>query len=87
MSRQAMLCESLSSFDISEEDNIKLYALYRQFMFGDCNVQDCEDLAQSPKYVAWKLLNGKSKPVAMKEYLDLLERVASSPRKINNLEY
>ena len=87
MSRQAMFCESLSSFNISEEDNIKLYALYKQFMFGDCDIEHPKDFAQSPKHAAWRLLNGKSKPVAMKEYLDLLELksiTSSSKIKIEN---
>ena len=79
-SRQAKLCESLCNFNISEEDNIKLYALYRQFMFGDCNVDNPSDLAKSQKYDAWRLLNGKSKPEAMGEYLDLLERVKKNSK-------
>ena len=75
-----VLCENLSNYNIGQDDNIKLYAFYKQAMFGDCNVAKTEfkDSADKTRYSAWKALKGKSKKAAMNDYTDLIRRIIIS---------
>ena len=75
------LCESLSPYDVEREDMRKLYALYKQFMVGDCNAEESTELKTSPNFAAWKSLQGKPKSEAIEEYYDLIEKIKKDQEK------
>jgi diazepam-binding inhibitor (GABA receptor modulating acyl-CoA-binding protein) len=65
----------------SKPDNetlLKLYSLYKQAMEGD-NTGEAPsnpfDIVAKAKYNAWSELKGKAKEDAMKEYIDLVNRL------------
>eukprot|EP00904_Undaria_pinnatifida_P008973 jgi/Undpi1/5205/HiC_scaffold_2.g00487.m1 len=64
----------------SNEDKLKLYALFKQVNGGDCNTTrpGMLDLAGKAKWDAWKALEGKSKDDAMKEYVIEVDRQLAS---------
>lgn len=57
---------------------LQLYSLYKQGTEGDVNVDppaNSFDFVGRAKYDAWASLNGKPKEAAMKDYIDLVERL------------
>jgi len=67
----------------SKPDNetlLKLYALYKQGTEGDINTEPPSnpfDFVSKAKYNAWSDLKGKSKDVAMNEYIALVNQLKS----------
>ncbi|WKV11768.1 acyl-CoA-binding protein [Marivirga harenae] len=72
-----------SKTDISErpsnEELLKLYALYKQGDEGDVKGERPGgfDFKAIAKYNAWEELKGKSSEDAMKEYIDLVNKLAN----------
>ncbi|CAM9395839.1 unnamed protein product [Ascophyllum nodosum] len=62
----------------SNNDKLKLYALFKQADVGDCNTERpgllSLDATGKAQWDAWKALEGKSKEDAMKEYADEVDR-------------
>jgi acyl-CoA-binding protein len=57
---------------------LQLYSLYKQATEGDVNVEppaNAFDFVGKAKYNAWESLKGKSKEVAMQEYVDLVAKL------------
>jgi len=67
----------------SKPDNetlLKLYALYKQGTEGDINTEPPSnpfDSVSKAKYNAWSDLKGKTKDVAMNEYIALVNQLKS----------
>ncbi len=64
----------------SNETLLQLYSLYKQGAIGDVDTDPPSnpfDFVAKAKYEAWANLKGKSKEVAMKEYVDLVEKLKS----------
>ncbi|TMI61559.1 MAG: acyl-CoA-binding protein [Bacteroidetes bacterium] len=64
----------------SNETLLQLYSLYKQGSQGDVNVDPPSnpfDFVAKAKYDAWSGLKGKTKDVAMKEYIDLVTKLKS----------
>ena len=62
----------------SNETLLQLYSLYKQGSEGDVNVDPPSnpfDFVAKAKYDAWSGLKGKTKDVAMKEYIDLVTKL------------
>lgn len=62
----------------SNETLLQLYSLYKQGSEGDVNIEAPSnpfDFVAKAKYEAWEALKGKSKEVAMKEYIDLVSKL------------
>jgi diazepam-binding inhibitor (GABA receptor modulator, acyl-CoA-binding protein) len=57
---------------------LQLYSLYKQATEGDVNVDppaNTFDFVGKAKYNAWESLKGKSKELAMQEYIDLVAKL------------
>ena len=67
----------------SKPDNetlLKLYALYKQGTEGDINTEPPSnpfDFVSKAKYNAWSDLKGKTKDVAMNDYIALVNQLKS----------
>ena len=64
----------------SNETLLQLYSLYKQGAIGDVDTDPPSnpfDFVAKAKYEAWANLKGKTKEVAMKEYVDLVEKLKS----------
>lgn len=61
----------------SNETLLQLYSLYKQATEGDVNAPAPNpfDFVAKAKYEAWVNLKGKSKEDAMKEYVNLMEKL------------
>lgn len=64
----------------SNEDLLKLYALYKQGEEGDVTGEKPGgfDFKAIAKYNAWEELKGKPSEEAMKEYIDLVNKLANT---------
>lgn len=60
------------------EDLLKLYSLYKQATDGDVSGDRPEgfDFKAIAKYNAWAAIKGKSREDAMKEYIELVNRLS-----------
>ncbi|MGE7775837.1 acyl-CoA-binding protein [Chitinophaga caseinilytica] len=57
---------------------LQLYSLYKQATEGDINVEppaNMFDFVGKAKYDAWNSLKGKSKDIAMQDYIDLVNQL------------
>jgi acyl-CoA-binding protein len=57
---------------------LQLYSLYKQSSEGDVNAEAPSnpfDFVAKAKYEAWSSLKGKTKEVAMNEYVELVEKL------------
>lgn len=62
----------------SNEVLLQLYSLFKQATTGDVNTEPPSnpfDFVNKAKYDAWAALKGKSKETAMKEYVDLVDKL------------
>jgi len=62
----------------SNETLLQLYSLYKQGTEGDVNTDPPSnpfDFVNKAKYDAWSNLKGKSKEMAMQEYIDLIQKL------------
>ena len=60
---------------------LQLYSLYKQGAVGDINIEPPSnpfDFVGKAKYEAWAGLKGKSSEEAMKEYVDLVNKLKGS---------
>lgn len=65
----------------SNETLLQLYSLYKQSMEGDVNTAPPSnpfDFVNKAKHDAWTALKGKSKEMAMQEYVDLINKLKTS---------
>lgn len=64
----------------SNDTLLQLYALYKQSTEGDINTDPPSnpfDFVSKAKYEAWDKMKGKSKEEAMKEYIQLVNKLKS----------
>ena len=63
----------------SDDELLKLYALYKQATEGDVRGEEpgMFDFVGRAKYDAWAKLRGTSKDAAMRSYVDLVGRLAA----------
>lgn len=62
----------------SNETLLQLYSLYKQGSTGDVNTEPPSnpfDFVNKAKYEAWSSLKGKSQEDAMKEYIELVQKL------------
>lgn len=62
----------------SNDTLLQLYSLYKQSTEGDVNVDPPSnpfDFVSRAKYEAWAGLKGKTKELAMQEYVDLINKL------------
>ena len=62
----------------SNETLLQLYSLYKQGSLGDVNADPPSnpfDFVAKAKYEAWSALKGKSTGDAMKEYIELIQKL------------
>lgn len=62
---------------------LRLYALYKQGIAGDCTGPrpGMMDFVGKAKYDAWKALGGSSKEQAMQMYIDFVEELKAADKK------
>ena len=60
--------------NLSNDQLLKLYSLYKQATIGDCNTEKpgMLDLKGKAKWEAWNGVKGKSKDDARKEYVEFV---------------
>lgn len=65
---------------VSNQDKLKVYALFKQGKEGDVNTTrpGMFDMVGKAKWDAWHALKGKSKEEAMKEYIEEINRQQAS---------
>lgn len=63
----------------TDDEMLKLYSLYKQVMFGDCNTDrpGMLDFSGKAKWDAWNARKGESKDGAMAEYITTVEDLKS----------
>lgn len=64
----------------SNEILLQLYSLYKQATTGDVNTEPPSnpfDFVNKAKHDAWTSLKGKTKEIAMQEYIDLVNKLKS----------
>ena len=64
----------------SNDTLLQLYSLYKQASEGDVNVDaptNPFDFVAKAKYEAWEAMKGKTKEVAMQEYVELVAKLKS----------
>ncbi len=57
---------------------LQLYSLYKQSTEGDVNIEaptNPFDFVGKAKFEAWSLIKGKTKEIAMEEYIALVEKL------------
>jgi len=62
----------------SNETLLQLYSLYKQATSGDVNIDPPSnpfDFVNKAKYDAWAQLKGKSKEEAMRDYVNLIDKL------------
>lgn len=75
---QAAAASKTLSQKPSNETLLQLYSLYKQGSTGDINTEPPSnpfDFVNKAKYEAWAALKGKSQEDAMKEYIDLVNKL------------
>ncbi|KOB77702.1 Acyl-CoA binding protein, partial [Operophtera brumata] len=61
----------------SDTENLALYSLYKQAVFGDVNIAQPSGLVESAKWKAWNGRKGISQDDAKKQYIDLAGQLQS----------
>jgi diazepam-binding inhibitor (GABA receptor modulating acyl-CoA-binding protein) len=64
----------------SNDSLLQLYSLYKQATMGDVDTEppgNPFDFVAKAKYDAWAGLKGKSKEAAMREYINLVDKLKS----------
>ena len=68
--------QEVQKYNPDNTTKLKLYALYKQVNFGDCNTPHpgwFAQLAEKYKWEKWQSIKGKSKDDAMKEYVEIVK--------------
>lgn len=77
----AVTGSKLLSVKPSNEALLQLYSLYKQATIGDATEEEAPanpfDFVAKAKYSSWTEQKGKSTEVAMKEYVELVEKLKS----------
>lgn len=75
-SKAVKISEKINKNKITEEELGKVYGLYKQSLFGDCDVKTCPNIAVDyigyKKWHNWNNYRGKNKLNSMNEYADLI---------------
>jgi diazepam-binding inhibitor (GABA receptor modulating acyl-CoA-binding protein) len=64
----------------SNDTLLQLYSLYKQASEGDVTIDAPSnpfDFVAKAKYEAWEAMKGKSKDIAMQEYIELVSKLKS----------
>ncbi|OWR41423.1 putative acyl-CoA-binding protein [Danaus plexippus] len=61
----------------SDSENLSLYSLYKQAVFGDVNIAEPSGLVEKAKFKAWSDRKGISKDDAKKQYIEQAEKLQS----------
>jgi acyl-CoA-binding protein len=79
MFEQAVADSKTLSERPSNDTLLQLYSLYKQATEGDVNGEapSAFDFVGKAKYEAWSGIKGKSKEAAMKEYVQLVDKLKS----------
>jgi len=58
----------------SDQDKLKVYALFKQATVGDCNTEKPSffSIKESEKWKAWNALKGMSETEAKKQYIEFV---------------
>ena len=58
----------------SDDEMLKIYALYKQSIVGDCNTSQPGffNIREKSKWNAWKSVSGINQETAMNEYIDFV---------------
>lgn len=74
--------KNLNDSKLTNDEFGKLYGLYKQSLFGNCNIKEPPnkllDLKGYKKWGCWKKYEGKSKNDAMNEYSDYVVELIDS---------
>eukprot|EP00054_Salpingoeca_dolichothecata_P001401 m.19022 g.19022 ORF g.19022 m.19022 type:complete len:690 (-) comp12153_c0_seq1:49-2118(-) len=70
--------ESGNTFDVTTDDKLALYGLFKQVRDGACNTPEPSmfNLQARAKWQAWQRVSTKSKTQAMQDYLAIIDRLA-----------
>ena len=62
--------------DLSNDELLKLYSLFKQGKVGDCNKEapGMLDVKEKYKYDAWVALKGKDRNEAKREYVEFVKK-------------
>lgn len=62
--------------DLSNDELLKLYSLFKQGKIGDCNKEapGMLDVKEKYKYDAWMALKGKDQNEAKREYVEFVKK-------------
>lgn len=83
----ADMVKNINNKNVTNEELGVLYGLYKQSIFGDCNIKEPSkiDLKAHIKFQHWNNNKGKSKDIAMEEYCNyVLKLVDKYGLKTNN---
>lgn len=74
--------------DISEDEMLKLYGLYKQALNGPCTISKPPfwDFTGKAKWQSWKAVSNRSMDEAMKEYVTLVEQLDKTWDKFSQNE-
>ncbi|KPJ00134.1 Acyl-CoA-binding protein [Papilio xuthus] len=61
----------------SDSENLALYSLFKQAMFGDVNISEPSGIVEKAKWNAWTGRKGISKDDAKKQYIEMAEKLHS----------
>ena len=64
-------------FKIPEKEQLELYAHYKQATIGDINIEQPYQVnfVAYKKWCVWNALHGQPKHVAMKDYIELVNKI------------
>ncbi|XP_026329790.1 putative acyl-CoA-binding protein [Hyposmocoma kahamanoa] len=61
----------------SDSENLALYSLYKQAVFGDVNISEPSGIVEKAKYKAWVDRKGMSQDDAKKQYIEMAQKLQS----------
>ncbi|XP_068629389.1 putative acyl-CoA-binding protein [Battus philenor] len=61
----------------SDSENLALYSLYKQAVFGDVNISEPSGIVEKAKFNAWSGRKGISQDDAKKQYIEMAEKLQS----------
>ncbi|KAJ0180294.1 hypothetical protein K1T71_003698 [Dendrolimus kikuchii] len=61
----------------SDDENLALYSLYKQAVFGDVNISEPSGIVEKAKFKAWTKRKGMSQDDARTQYIEMAEKLQS----------
>ncbi|CAG5011645.1 unnamed protein product [Parnassius apollo] len=61
----------------ADSENLALYSLYKQALFGDVNIPEPSGIVEKAKWKAWNGRKGMSQDDAKKQYVEMAEKLHS----------